>query len=160
MCKSTKDKMIEIMNQYPQYKELLFARGYFITDDMSVDYTAYPFFGNWKGYEFGKYQIVVNTKQTCYVQAYEDCQLSIIGHAYNPFTMVYDEEEIIKELYQAYQKGLNEFFDAVSELTGVHLILVNDKSGLKVVQDCAGLKACCIYFSNVSAYWGCFKFRV
>ncbi len=152
MCKSRKSKMIEIMNQYPQYREILFARGYFITDDTSIDYTDYPFFGNWKLYEFGKYQIAVNTNQTCYVQFYEDCQLSIIGHAYNPFTMVYDEEEILKELHQRYQKGMDEFFSAVSELTGVHLILVNDRAGLKVVQDCAGLKACCYGEINGNVY--------
>lgn len=141
--------MMDIMDKYPQYRELLFARGYFITDDENINYNGYPFFGNWSIYDFGKYKISVNTKQTCYINSSDEkCQIAIIGHAYNPFNMMYEEEKILEELYTEYKKSKEKFFEKVSELTGIHMIVVNDNNTLIAVQDCAGLKSC--YYGKIS----------
>ncbi len=146
--RAEKEKMIKLMGEYPQYRELLFARGYLITDDADIDYSQYPFLGNWTGYSFGEYKISVNAKQTCYIYSENDLKIAIIGHAYNPFNMKYNEEEILGELCSEYIKSEDSFFDKVSELTGVHLIAVNENGRLKLLQDCAGLKSC--YYAKIN----------
>ncbi len=142
------EKINDLLKQYPQYKELLFARGYLITDDNSIDFESYPFFGNWTINGFGKYKICTNVKQKCYVYSDSQCDFAIIGHAYNPFNMVYNESEILEELCDEYKKSKDAFFEKVSELTGIHLIVVNDNGKLIAVQDCTGYKS--VYYGKNS----------
>lgn len=142
-----KEKMMGLMNEFPEYSELLFARGYIITNNKSLNYNQYPFFGNWKNHTFGEYTVSVNKNQTYYEYVKEDLRIAIVGHAYNPFTMEYDEESILKTLSLEYKKGYTDFFEAISELTGIHLIVVKYGNCLEIVQDCAGLKSC--YYGKI-----------
>lgn len=39
--------ILEIAEKNPQYRHLLFSRGFLFTD-VAVDATAFPFYGTWK----------------------------------------------------------------------------------------------------------------
>ncbi len=40
--------------------------------------------------------------------------------------MLYDENEICKKLLKSYKQGLDAYFESVSELTGLHVIILVD----------------------------------
>ncbi len=145
---SNKEEIISILDQYPQYRETLFRRGYLITTSNDLSLDTYPFYGHWNKAMFG--ELKDGRDVHVYYHELQDYQcveengvaISMIGHAYNPFNMKYKEEEILKDLFQAYKNGEETFFDKVSELTGIHLIVVNDHGKLLAVQDCGGMKSC------------------
>lgn len=144
----------KILEQYPQYQEDLFSRGYLVTSRVFDNLNDYPFYNKWKMMPCGilkdkrRINIYSHGLQDCYTFEKDGIIAAIVGHAYNPFDMKYDEVEILEDCITAYQKSSEDFFEKVSELTGTHLILLNDKDKLILVQDCSGMKSC--YFGNVN----------
>lgn len=149
---SKKQKISILLNEYPEYQEQLFRKGYLITTNNNLNIRDYPFYGNWnyralgvnkKGIPINMY---VQEKEDYYYISENSLNISIIGHAYNPFNMVSKEDELLKLLLAAYKNSTSDFFDLVNELTGIHVIVVNDNGKLIVVQDCTGMKSC--YFGK------------
>ena len=121
------------------YREMLFRRGYLFTSNQIKATEEYPFYGIWSETIINGYYLYVQKEQTFYVQSDSDLTAVIIGHAYNPFNMMYDENEICKELITCYKNGLSDYFDKVSELTGLHVIMLIDGKKVIACQDaCSG----------------------
>jgi len=148
------DEIKKILERYPQYQETLFCRGYLITSKAIENLNEYPFLNNWQMKPFGSLKegihinIYYHKWQDCFVYEEDGITIAMIGHAYNPFDMKYQEIEILRDCLKAYKQDREAFFDKISELTGIHLIVLNDKERLVFVQDCAGMKSC--YFGKVS----------
>ena len=145
--KNLRSEIEEVLNLQPQYREMLFRRGYLLSDG-NFDLRQYPFYGIWTKTTFGGYSLLVHQEQTSYVQNQDNFSVAIIGHAYNPFDMKTDENELCLDLLDAYQHGLPVFFEKVSEFTGLHVILMTDGQRLIVCQDACGLTGC--YFGKVN----------
>lgn len=136
-----------VLDKNPQYREMLFRRGYLLTDAEPV-LDLYPFYGIWKKTQLGKYSLLVQEKQTAYFYNAENLHIGIVGHAYNPFNMKWDENELCVDLLHAYQRGLEAYFEAVSELTGLHVIILIDGEKIVECQDCCSLTGC--YFGKIN----------
>lgn len=145
---SVKNEIKKILDQDVSHREMLFRRGYLFTSKKQEDTQAYPFYGLWEEKAVGPYYLYVQQKQTWYSYTKGETTSIIIGHAYNPFDMKYREEDICEDLVDAYKKGICEYFDKVSELTGLHVILLIDGGKVIACQDACSLTGC--YFGNVS----------
>lgn len=148
----TASDMHLLLEASPQYQRLLFRRGYLISNAADVDLQAYPFFGQWATSPLGTVDgraVALHHHPDRRVHLAEDRGITIvlIGHAYNPFTMESAEAAILTQLLAAWHDVEGAFWDAVSELTGIHLIVVREGHRLVAVQDCAGLQSC--YFGRV-----------
>jgi hypothetical protein len=145
----------EILERYPQYKETLFRRGYLITDKIFIDVNSFPFYSNWNVDKLGFISddkplfIYTHKMQDFYSYSVDNIKIAIIGHAYNPFDMLYNEDDIIRDLANRYKQSKEEFFNKINELTGIFLIIINDNEKLLAVQDCSGMKSC--YFGEVES---------
>ena len=132
----------------PSNRDLLFRRGYLLTTKPIAEADAYPFYGLWQKRQLGKYALYVQQSQTCCVVEEGTHRIALIGHAYDPFENVWEETDICRSLLAAYQKGTDAYFDKVSELTGLHVIILCDGDRLIACQDACGLTGC--YFGTVS----------
>ena len=109
------EEIKEILVEYPQYQEALFVRGYLITNDDFSNLNSYPFYGYWNHSELGKLEdgnvlnIYYHSKQDFFIYKEGDIIAAIIGHAYNPFDMKYDEVEILKDCIAEFKKGRKAF---------------------------------------------------
>ena len=142
-----RDDIKNILDSDPKHREMLFRRGYLLTDGQ-FDTAGYPFYGIWRFAPFGKYTLYVQQEQTFYTQSLDGISVAIIGHAYNPFDMTCDEDRLCMDLLRAYRGGLTSYFDKVSELTGLHVILLNDGESLFACQDACALTGC--YFGKIN----------
>jgi len=148
------DEIREMLGQYPQYRETLFCRGYLVTTKIFENTDKYPFYSLWNRVSCGRLydgfplNIYFHRWQKCYLFEKEGKTAAIIGHAYNPFNMKYAEEEILKDCMEAYNRSHESFFEKVSELTGIHLIILNETGKVTIVQDCSGMRAC--YFGRIN----------
>lgn len=131
----------------PRNRELLFRRGYLLTTKELAGLDQYPFYGLWRKQRFDRYNLYVQEKQTAYSANEGSFYTAIIGHAYNPFDGKCAEADLCKDLIAAYQVSLDAFFDKVSELTGLHVILLSDGKKLIACQDACGLTGC--YFGKI-----------
>jgi hypothetical protein len=150
---SKAEEIKNILEKYPQYQESLFTRGYLITNKEIKNLNSYPFYGNWNFikhsncYKNLNLFIYTHRLQELYIYEEDDINMVMIGHAYNPITMEYNEKEILKDCIKSYKKSKASYFDKISELTGVHLILLSNKDNLIVFQDCCGFMP--VYYGKI-----------
>ncbi len=74
----------------------------------------------------------------------------MLGHAYNPFTMEHEEGKILTRI--AEHVGQTDFFDYVSELTGIFVMGYIRNGKLKVLVDPAGIQTVCHGFVDSHYY--------
>lgn len=134
------EKIIKILQDKPQYRECLFARGYLITEDNSINSNEYPFYANWKEEKINTYTVYIHKDQDYYIFKKADVVFMIVGHAYNPFNEVYDENTLLVHLAEGYFEDKNNIFECINEWTGIYAVFIFDKEVIGV-QDCAGIKA-------------------
>lgn len=147
-----KNEIKSSLDKDAEYRSFLFKRGYLITDAELPDTDAYPFYGNWNVKAINGFKVLVHREQE--LTAYESDGISavMIGHAYDPFTMQYSSEEILSDCIKAYKTDEAAYFDKISSLTGIHLILIFDKDKFTAVQDCSGMRYCCFGKVKGSVY--------
>ena len=83
----------DLLDEQTELRHFLFIRGFLVTTDNKIESNLYPFYGKWNVHSFGKLQIWTHpsTEFNCVEKEGDICFL--IGHAYNPFTMEFHEED-------------------------------------------------------------------
>ncbi len=143
-----KDEIKSVLDKNEKYREMLFRRGYLLTDKRIDNISGYPFYNIWNEKQVDNYYLYVQEKQTVYIKTHNSITAVIIGHAYNPFDKKYKEEELCDDLIEAYKKGIDQYFDKVSEFTGLHIIIIFDNGKIIACQDACSLTGC--YFGRVN----------
>ena len=138
--------MKRILSDKPQYRECLFSRGYFITNNRNINGTEYPFYGLWNELSINNFRAFIHKDQDYYFFDDDKTKLLLVGHAYNPFNGVYDENILLQQALSAYTKSYKDLFNCISEWTGIHALYIFKSDEILSVQDCAGVKA---------VYYGC-----
>ncbi len=131
-------KSIVQANGYLRSK--LFYKGFFITNDKSVDYSIYPFYGEWESIALnGLFMLAKHSNLPHYVKITgEESLIVLLGHAYNPINGMIHEDDILTELSEA-SVTKESFFQKVNELTGVFCILWIQNQQLIFLNDAVGL---------------------
>ena len=111
-----KNEIKGILDQDVEHREMLFRRGYLLTDRRQTDVDVYPFYGLWQEACVGQYYLYVHKDQTFYICTKGSVAAVMVGHAYNPFDMKHMETELCEDLITAYEKGLDAYFDKLCEL--------------------------------------------
>ena len=135
-----------ILAKHPRWQEKLYCRGFVFTDaeiDWSLD--SYPFYSNWTAQEFGasvgnRFKLFLHKDANFYSYISDNVLFFLIGHAYNPYSMKWDETELLKDLAAAYKQGLAQFWEVESEFTGVFSLGYLTKDQLVYSTDCAGMQ--------------------
>lgn len=139
-----KEDVIQIIRHKPILGDKLFSRGYLLTNT-NIDAKDYPFFGTWNEMQVGKLTLLVHPKQRYFCRSDNEIDTLLIGHAYNPFTMVSDENSILKKLSENYsEKALiepdSEFWNNINQLTGVFTIALLSEDETIIIGDASGMQ--------------------
>lgn len=104
-----------IMIDYPEYQNMLFIGGYLVTDSEEIKLSEYPFYNNWETQNIGQLSngkalnIYYHNLQECHIYKCDNISVTIIGHTYNPFDMIFKEEDILKKIYNTYIENEKNF---------------------------------------------------
>lgn len=128
-------KLKEMLDRRPDLQPYLFCRGFLVTDQ-KLDTSAFPFYGNWNETAIGKLFIYVHKQQRLTLAEHDGKTLFLIGHAYNPFTMQYEESAILEQIAV---RGLDE----INELTGVFFLGILDNDRFEMHVDASSQQWAC-----------------
>ncbi len=129
----------QVLEEYPQLRSKLFARGFLFTD-ASVDEEIYPFYGLWSKTSVAGYYLLVAPNQHYFISIEDACSMILVGHAYNPFSMQSNENEILVSLQKALQEGEQSFRNELNDLTGVFTLIWIKDGCVYVVGDPTGMQ--------------------
>lgn len=135
------EEMKEILSEHPDLRTCLFARGYLITNsprDLSDDY---PFYGLWTKHVLDDVNIYVHPYERFFRHSSGKQTFLLFGHAYNPFTMVHDENELLKSCAEA-GSDKESVFQTVSQWTGAFVFCIYQEGALSVLTDASSMKMC------------------
>ena len=131
--------MQALLEENPEYREKLYIRGFLLTN-RCVDDTDYPFSGQWIRDEISGYCLLTHPFQHRYVFTSENETLVMIGHAYQPFTMDYDENSILRKLFGYLKNEKEQFWSYFNGLTGVFTIILIREGEVLFAGDASGMQ--------------------
>lgn len=146
----TRAEIETLLKKKPEYRDCLFARGYFVTNDNSIEANEYPFYGQWQYENVGDYRVFVHKNENYYFFNEGEKKYLIIGNAYNPISMKWKEEELLKDCASA--STVDEFYKEINNWTGAFVLFVIDNNGLSVLTDPSSMKMCNYGIANSFVY--------
>lgn len=138
----TKENVQQLLSN-ESFRKYLYARGFLFTNRKNINANDYPFYGLWKSYKLLNFPLYVSPLQKSYVYEYKEGFVILVGHAYNPFTMEYDENIILQNLIQ--RNSFKEFISYLNQLTGNFIIICGNEKEVSFVGDASGMQT--IFYS-------------
>lgn len=140
----------DILDTKPHIQKHLFEKGYLITDADIKNTNEYPFYGNWNKTTVRNYDFWVCNGVRLYTCEAECGTVFLIGHAYNPYTMDYDENIILNKIAESYPN--NNHINIIDELTGVFIAGIVTTEGIEFLLDASGMQYGCYGTVNGKQY--------
>ncbi len=137
-----------LLHTSPQYRELLFQRGYIVTDGALPSAETFPFWGNFLERHYGAYTIRVHKNQRISVCEKDGAYYVLIGNAVNPINGEIHEERIVQELAQLGALCGKTSLPYVNQLTGSFLLARITGSAISFISDPAGMLFGCYGLVN------------
>lgn len=135
------DEMKNSLKGLDKFQNKLYNRGFLITNEEQSIGNEYPFYSNWSMVKvYGDMYIYTHNETSVYTYEQDNIVHFLIGHAYDPYNMIVEENEILRKL--AYAKNISDsaYWDAESNLTGVFCIGYISEDSVIYSTDCAGMQ--------------------
>lgn len=140
---TTKIDIQKLLEQNPELKFDLFIRGFLITNKQIDSLDEFPFYGNWSQQKCGDYYLLKHSHANIYTYTNsKKLTFFICGHAYDPFTMKYNENEILKDIADAHEK--NKYLEKINDLTGNFVLGIIDDTKIDFLVDPSGMQSACV----------------
>lgn len=125
-----------------EFQKYLYIRGFLFTDSgVNYNLDEYPFYGNWKIQSVcNNYRIYINKYTNYYCVSKNSITILLVGHAYNPFDMEYDEDKILNNMLDKFVESEKTFWEYESELTGVFALILIRNGNVIFSTDCTGMQ--------------------
>lgn len=144
-------RMKELLDEYPQLRSKLYIRGFLLSPG-TEDVQSYPFWGTWKTIAFGDMRLLVHPLQHAFSEKRQGIQIALIGHAMNPFSMEYEEKEILNSCLDALEKSEDAFWRYFNQLTGIFTCFVSKGKQIWIIDDASGMQTTFYTVQNGKLY--------
>lgn len=124
----------------PESIRHLYRYGYFITSRQSICHPGLsPILETWSWQSHCGLQFWVHPDQSVFFHQADDALLFLIGHCYDPFSMVHSEPRILEKLAVSLACSTAAYCEALSDLTGVFLTGYVQSGAVHLFGDAAGM---------------------
>lgn len=138
---SSVEQMKQILLEHLELRVCLFARGFLITNFSRELLDEYPFYGLWNKHVLDDVNIYVHPYERFFLHTGGEQTFMLFGHAYNPFTMVCDENELLRSCAEV-GSDKESIFQTVSQWTGAFVFCIYHQGELTVLTDASSMKMC------------------
>ena len=144
----TSAEMKAELDNYTPFQPFLYCRGFMITTNGNIGINGYPFYGNWTKREISKgYYLYLHKDNYFYSKEINGIVHFIIGHAYDPYNYLSNEDDILVHLGKALSKSTGEYWKEEGNLTGVFCIGFIKNELLTYAVDCCGMQI--VYYAII-----------
>lgn len=120
------------------WNKSLYTFGYLLTNDGERALQRLPALSTWNRCNIRDYALFVHPEQKFYCHQTQDRVYLLVGHAYDPFSMMTEEQGILERL-AALEFGSDAYRDCFDQLTGVFFYAVIEDDAVTAACDCAGM---------------------
>ncbi|MBR2746528.1 MAG: hypothetical protein IKD99_07420 [Erysipelotrichaceae bacterium] len=148
MAYRSTQEMIKMLESKEYLQEKLYVNGFLITNHDFEITDEYPFYGNWYDNKIGDYNIYFHKNANLTLYQDDNTYFFILGHAVDPFDDLYTEDSVLKKMAIAYRKGIDEYYEAQSDLTGIYCTGIISTNEIYVSNDCTGMQI--VYYGTIN----------
>lgn len=134
-----KNEIKTILDENTAWQELLFPKGFVLTDDFDINTSEYPFYDMWKVLDISGYRLIHHPNQKIYSITIENKSIALIGHAYNPVLNEIEEDVLIKNALGYYVENEEKFTKYFNMWTGMFALFIFDGGKVRIYGDAAGM---------------------
>ena len=110
------------LSKHSEYQSAIFEQGYLITNHSVKMDGRYPYFGNWAETVWNNTFFYIHIRQKLFLYESDGILYFLIGHAYDPFQGIADENTILKRVLLG--EGLSQWEITLGEGARLQLVLV------------------------------------
>ncbi len=122
--------IIEMLKKNKEYQATVFEQGFLLTNKCINLTNEYPFYGNWNEVELcEKFYLYVHCDQKSYIYKKNGKVFFLIGHAYDPFSYMADENIILEKFSDMSNGDFLKGLKVLDDLTGLFLLGIIDEEG-------------------------------
>ncbi len=148
MSNYTISEITGILQDKPYLQENLYTNGFVLTNRPIELRDGYPFYGNWNEIRLSNYFLYTQKNAGLVVFEADHNYFFLIGHAVDPFSMFYDEHDILGKLADAFKHGgSNAYLHALCDLTGVYCTGIITQDAAFISNDCTGMQI--VYYGSI-----------
>ncbi len=133
------DRLMEQIRRQPEFERYLYRFGFLITTSGEALQEKCFVLTNWNRAAVGQYRFWIHPDQKLYLYENGDSTFFLIGHCYNPISMISDENEELSALAAAYGAGEDAYCRELSDLTGIFLTGRITGETISLYGDAAGM---------------------
>ncbi|MBZ5202044.1 hypothetical protein HU147_12520 [Planomicrobium chinense] len=134
------EKNIQVLLEKQQgYNHLLFRRGFLFTSKKIEFNNCFPFYKSWNQSIVGNFNLYVHKDQKKFIFRKDNKIFILIGHAYNPWHDIKDEETVLEKCANAYENSIRTFIDEINNVSGVFTIIIIENEDVIAIQDSVGM---------------------
>ena len=131
-------EMKAILNANCALEQRLFYMGFYATTAKENKHCWSELLKGWNTFLLDDMNFFVHPKQSFYMYHMDNISIALIGHAYHPYRMMDNEDEILRMLTQVDNEN---FFDEICSLTGIYSIIWKDNEDCwKILGDASGMQ--------------------
>ena len=123
----------------PEVNKHLFEKGFLITSRALSALDEFPFYSNWMVEKIGELYFIIHKKTNLFTYPLKGKTYFLIGHAYNPFDMTYDENTILQKIAESENS-----IEIINQLTGIFVFgYLYDGNKVFFLNDASGIQNVC-----------------
>ena len=135
-----KETLLKMLDEKAYLREHLFVRGFLLTNNKNLDLNKFPFYGNWQETKVtDEFTAYTHCKQKVTISTNNGISFFLFGHAYNPFTMEYEEEKVLSKIAENYNTP--DFQNSIYEITGIFVLGYIDNGEVNFLVDPSGMQS-------------------
>ena len=141
----------EGLKQYPAYRSAVFEQGYLVTNRRIPMGEDFPYYGNWREVRWHDACFYLHKNQKLYLYEADGRLYFLIGHAYDPFAGIAEEEKLLERFAACSRGDFEKGISCVDDLTGLFLMGILEDHKITFWGDFESMRA--TYYGKVGANW-------
>ena len=139
------------LSMFPEYRSAIFEQGYLITDHRVNMGDEFPFLGNWTEHIWKNICFYIHCHQKLFLQERDGILYFLLGHAYDPFAGIMEEEQLLKRFAEVSGGVFDKGLALIDDLTGLFLMGFSDGESITFWGDFESMRT--TYYGNVGSHW-------
>lgn len=127
------------VREKPEYAKYLYRYGFLITTSREALEQKCFILADWKQSVIGSYYLWIHPDQKLFLHEQDNITFFLVGHSYNPISMIADEMQELQALAAAFQTSVDAYCRELSDMTGIFLTGYIIDDSITLYGDAAGM---------------------
>ena len=141
----------DTIDRFPEYQSAIFEQGFLVTNHSLAFNHGFPYYGNWREICWHSVYYYLHKNQKLFLHEAGDKLYFLIGHAYDPFAVIAEEDVILERFAKKTEGVFEKGISMIDDLTGLFVMGFTDGENITFWGDFESMRT--TYYGRIGANW-------